>query len=229
MRDERTVKQGINLIPSSILVARARRDRLRAWLVADSVLAAAVVGVVAVAHPEASGLIERLRSEHESARSALATAQENLLETVTGLREARAEEAVARRLGARPDFSGLLRTIAMELDDRATLDQVLVAPLAIDPAGQGGAREPSGASGPESERSSAVAPVREQYQVLITGVATSAGIASEFVLRLERSGYFSDVGLSSTSPRDVGEIRAVAFRITGVLGEGRLATVEDRP
>jgi hypothetical protein len=234
------VKHQVNLIPAPILAARARRARLRAWIAIDTLVAGALCATLATAHPQSSGLIDRLAAEHESARVDLATAQEHLAATADALRGARAQEAVAQRLGARPDFSGLLRTISMELDERATLDQVLIAPLAEEP------REPESPAPPDPREivQQAVGmltgaapapqppppePARERYHVLLSGMATSAGVASEFVLRLERTGYFSSVTLTSTSGRDFGTIRAVDFRITGVLGEGRLAVAEESP
>jgi hypothetical protein len=89
----------------------------------------------------------------------------------------------------------------------------------------------TGAPAPASTETPAPTPqpVRERYHVLLSGTATSAGVASEFVLRLERTGYFSSVTLTSTSGRDLGTVRAVDFRITGILGEGRLAIAEDTP
>lgn len=222
------MKQGINLIPRTILTARARRARARAWVVADAALGVTMAAVLALSHPESSGLVERLRAEHEEARSSLAGAQESLARTVVDLREARNQEAIARRLGARPEFSGLLRTIALELDPRATLDQVLIAPLVVQPdapsPGHPATPPDAGVVAPPAPE-----PVREQYRVLISGLATSAGVASEFVLRLERSGYFESVKLTSTSGRELGDVRAVEFNISGVLGEGRVGGLAASP
>jgi len=218
------VKQGINLIPSSILAARARRSRLRVWIGVHAVLLAGAGAALLVARPRTDGLVERLHREHEEARTLLATSQEELARTVERLREARLRQAVARRIGARPDFSGLLQTLSQQLDPRAQLEQVLIAPLVVEPeaappvaAVVDGAA--SGAEGPPP----APIPVREEYQVMISGIATNAGVASEYLLRLDRTGYFSAVRLGSTNLRQIGEARAVEFQIIGVLGQARLA------
>lgn len=220
------MKNGINLIPAQILTARVRRRRLRAWLVVDSMLGAGLLAVLLTSGPRASGVVDRLRSEHESARSTLATAQEQLAATVRSLREARTRQAVTRRIGARPDFSGLLRTVANRLDSRATLEQILIAPLALE--GEAGA--PAGSPASPAPGGAGAAPVvREQYRVLLAGLAVSTGIASDFVLRLDETGYFSQVKLTSTRGRDIEGLRAVEFQITGTLGEGELAVAKEQP
>jgi len=136
-------------------------------------------------------------------------------------------QAVAQRIGARPDFSGLLQTLSQQLDARAQLEQVLIAPLIVEPeapkpSAQMADGTPPAAGGPPSPPLA----VREEYQVMISGIATSAGVASEYLLRLDRTGYFSGVHLASTSPRQIGEARAVEFQIIGVLGQARLADAQ---
>ncbi|GEM_PF-3137404 len=221
------MKQGINLIPSSILAARARRSRLRVWIGVHTLLLAGAGAALVLARPRTDGLVERLRREHGEARTLLAASQEELAGTVERLREARMRQAVAQRIGARPDFSGLLQTLSQQLDARAQLEQVLIAPLIVEPeapkpSAQMADGTPPAAGGPPSPPLA----VREEYQVMISGIATSAGVASEYLLRLDRTGYFSGVHLASTSPRQIGEARAVEFQIIGVLGQARLADAQ---
>lgn len=218
------MKQGINLIPSSILTARARRGRLRVWIGVHAVLLAGAGAAMVVARPRTDGLVERLHREHEEARTLLADSQEGLARTVDKLREARLRQAVARRIGARPDFSGLMQTLSQQLDTRAQLEQVLIAPLVVEPVA------PVAAGVDESGQPVVAAPpppVREEYQVMISGIATNAGVASEYLLRLDRTGYFSGLRLASTGPRSIGESRAVEFQLIGVLGQPRLAGAEE--
>lgn len=238
------MKQGINLIPSSILAARARRVRLRFWITINAALGIAAASFLFVARPQTNGLVDRLEAEHEDARSQLASAQEQLAHHAQMLREARTNLAVARRIGARPDFSGLLQTVARELDPRASLDLLMIAPLAADqpdPRGpeaiaQAAAAQAAavlaavtGAAPQPATPAAAPKPARDRYEVMLSGIATTAGVASEFVLRLDQTGYFSNVRLVSTSGRDIDELRAVEFQITGTLGDSSLAAAGDKP
>lgn len=218
------VKQGINLIPSSVLAARARRLRLRVWIGVHALLLAGAATALVVARPRTDGLVERLHREHEEARTLLAQSQESLAHTVERLREARQRQAVAQRIGARPDFSGLLQALSQQLDPRAQLEQVLIAPLVVEPEATAPTVATADPASPPAEGTPPPPiPVREEYQVMIAGIATNAGVASEYLLRLDRTGYFSGVHLASTSPRQIGEARAVEFRIVGVLGRPLLA------
>lgn len=207
------MKHGINLIPSHVLIGRKRMRRARAWIGIDALAALGVGAFLVAARPASSGLADRLASERSEVEADLAAAQDALARTTEALRTARAREAVARRTGARPDFTGLLHLLGEHLDDRAMLHQVLIAPVSTD--------GPGAAPGEHAGRS--------QYSVLVTGLARSVGIVSEYVLRLDESGYFSSIGLTSTTGRDVGGSRAVDFRLIGALSDAPLASAEPMP
>ncbi|MEZ6234693.1 MAG: hypothetical protein R3B68_10940 [Phycisphaerales bacterium] len=226
------MKHAINLIPASILDRRARRSRLRLWIAVDAAALAIAAAAWLSARPQADGLITRLQSEHLDAGARLAVEQANLARTRAALNDALQREATARRIGARPDFSGLLLVVGERLDPRATLEQVLIAPANAqapdsDPSGRPSAR----ATGqPGASQIPSYASEDTQYQLLINGVAVSAGVVNRLVLQLDETGYFSHVTLNSTGPRPVGDIHAVQFRITGTLGVGRVAAApEDKP
>lgn len=230
------MKHAINLMPASVLSQRKRRARLRTWLVVDASLLAAGAAALALARPEASGRADRLRDEFEETRVSLAREQEHLATATSDLRQARTRQIIERRIGARPDFSGLLHTLSQTLDSRAFLEQVIIAPVVVEPP-QGSpapAQSParaSAASGTPSPPPSDSPVITPQYQVLLSGVAVNMGVVHELVLRLDQTRYFSDVWPASTSARVVGEVEGVEFRIIATLGQGLLAeapTTADR-
>ena len=222
----------INLIPASILARRARRHRLHLWIALDAAALAIAALAWLSAHPQADGLITRLQSEQLDAGARLAVEQANLARSRAALDEALHREATARRIGARPDFSGLLLVVGDRLDPRATLEQVLIAPTNAQAPDSEAPTRPGGRVPGQSASSQVPSYASEdtQYQLLINGVAVSAGVVNRLVLELDETGYFSHVTLNSTGPRQVGDIHAVQFRITGTLGVGRVAAApEDMP
>lgn len=223
------MNKAINLIPTPILAARARRRRLRAWIVGDALAGTAIVVALVLMSPQASERVGRLRSEYEAARISLAGEQERLARLASDLRAAKAREAVQRRIGARPDFSGLLYTLGQTLDQRAFLEQVVIAPQVFgdEPAPTPPTGTPVSAAATPAAPSGAPAPSpHERYQLLISGVALNMATVSDVVLRLDESGYFAHVGPATTTAREVGTVRGVEFKIVATLGEGRLAGVD---
>jgi Tfp pilus assembly protein PilN len=196
-----------NLIPLPRLEARRRRLRLRVWVAAVSVYAAALAVVYTVC------LGAWAVDSHDLARQQKAT-EARVAETRRQIDEVNADLADARRtlranevLGGHPDWSLLLMVLARSMNEEVVLRQCDLASLKTvraDDAAETAA--PAPADGVDG------------WRLQMNGFGRTVASVSEFALAIEKTGLFDRVRLLKTIRQPFLAGQATHFQIECDLG-----------
>ncbi|MEL6497776.1 MAG: PilN domain-containing protein [Planctomycetota bacterium] len=190
----------VNLLPSPIVLARARRLRRRTWtrgLLAYSI--AILVAVLAV-----DGVLieptDALEAEAQSVESDIAASEARLELQSRVQTELEAEVAVLREIHGQPDWSIFVGHVSA-----ARGSAVSIRSLRVSLVGGSSARITPGelARGP--------------YRIEIGGVARSQSDVTEYIVRLERAGLLEDIRLRGTAPTRVGTDDAFTFSLEATI------------
>jgi len=193
----------INLIPATRLEAQQRRRRVRAWIgtvgmTAGVVAAGSVWSLLSIVE---SGAEERARLDERSAR--ISQLEEGRDAKLAELADANARLRATLVVTLEPDWSILMALLAATLEEDAALEGFRLVPT-------------SRGEGADEDR-------RPGYVVMLSGVSTSQGGVSSWVLRLEGLGLFDQVTLKEWHRRSLEDEEMVAFNVECVLaarGEG---------
>jgi len=178
--------RGINLIPAPILARRQERRRVGQGLVATaiylSLLFVATFGYLTFNSPRsADAATAALAADAERVavlRSQVADLQNDLTETDRQL-------AGSRVLSERPDWSTLLRLVALAAGPEVVLNDFAI-----------------GTTGPTIEAGA---------WVTVGGIATDPWTVSSFALRLEETSLFDQVKIESSRREPLGNRAATGF------------------
>ncbi|MEM9915026.1 MAG: PilN domain-containing protein [Planctomycetota bacterium] len=185
---------GVNLIPAPIRARRQERRRVGQGLIATaiylSLLFVATTGYLALNAPRsADAAAAELAVDTERVavlRKQVVTLKQNLIEADRQL-------AGGRVLSERPDWSTLLRLVALAAGDEVVLNDFAL-----------------GTTGPTIEAGASVT---------LGGIATDPWTVSSFALRLEETGLFDEVKIESSRREPFGDRTATAFTLRCELHE----------
>lgn len=185
---------GVNLIPAPILARRRERRRVGHGLTATaiylSLLFVATTGYLSLNSPQsADAAAEALAVDTERVkvlRKQATTLKQNLIEADRQL-------AGGRVLSERPDWSTLLRLVALAAGEEIVLNEFTL-----------------GTTGPTIEAGASVT---------LGGIATDPWTVSSFALRLEDTGLFDQVKIESSRREPFGDRTATAFTLRCELHE----------
>ena len=191
--------QSRNFIPSHRREAARRRRRLKAWIGAVAVYAAALVAVYVVAvcawGVDAGTLDER--------RQAVATRVEEIRgdieRTQADLADARRTLRANEAIGGHPDWSLLLMLLARHMNDGVVLRQCRLAP-------------------PEADDAPAADATAGGWRLQLAGYGREVTAVSQFALALEQTGLFDEVRLLKTVRQPFLAGQATHFQIRCDLG-----------
>lgn len=212
-----------NLLPAEIVAHRARRRRLRFWLVAFSLYALALAAACALTNfatrpvgPSTGDALNALSAQHAQTADALAKVE-------TQFRALNARLESRRALTEQPDPSVLLALVARCLDDDTQLRHLQFRTTGVDPARARtlSADSPALTVPPGTER--------EPRHILLTLTGVSGGEAgvTRLTTRLRELNLFDTVDLKRTgrdtasAGRDAKGREMIAFEIA--------LTLSDRP
>lgn len=187
---------GVNLIPASRKVARARRDRCHAWYAGTGLYACALMAIWIGAHlwwPDQHRVLAdelaKVQQQTEASAAALKAIRPQVREAMTTL-------GATRSVGNRPDWSLLL----IMLSDLLGPDSVLsTCTLTV------------------ADTSGTTASAR--HVLTLAGLARSHGAVLTYVRALEEAGLFHSVTLIDTRQEPFASGHAIAFRIECILME----------
>lgn len=198
----------VNLIPAARLARRRRNTRLYIW--------AAILGAYGMCLIASSATLQALRvSEDRSlngqrANLARQVEQDNqeLLEIRKELADARVARETTRAIRHQPDWSRLFLGLSERLGDEIVLSQCRLATLTAD----------NRIVGEQWTESMPVRPLGEmlkecRHTLQLSGFGKSQESVSQFVLRLEGTGLFKSVRLTSSCRQTFLEREAVAFSV----------------
>lgn len=197
----------VNLIPAGRRVARQSRRRVRRWTIAGGCFSVALVlgacwTSMVWAHAEDQDLSQQIAE----AKERLATAQARERIAVHELKNAERTLATARLAADRPDWTRLFSLLSAYRGDEIQIEGIeLTGGLVVE--------EPPPTKSGKPGKKTAASPLREKYDLKLTGVARMPQDAAAFVLHLESTGVFSKVVITETRTRDVQGIQMTAFRI----------------
>jgi Tfp pilus assembly protein PilN len=213
-----------NLIPSHRRRARRRHVRIRRWIAAGTMYAAAMLALGAVCRLTAGGPEPAVADELAKLSHVMKTTNQSMAELSRQLGEAQATLNLSRAIGSEPDWSQLLSLLAQSLGQDVVLNscQLEPAPASAVRAGQAVKAAAAGVgtggvSAATAEASSACRPVR--YRLRISGRGRSQAAVSEFVLRLEQTKLFDQVLPPKTNRETFLRKDAIAFWVECVLSE----------
>ena len=199
-----------NLMPAPRRQAKACRARVRQWLAVGVAFVGMLVMICITCHRTWGVGPDPLAGEIRQTRDRIATSGR----TISGLREqlvaSRWKLDTFRGVGRQPDWSVVLALLADGLGNEVVLrscelDEIMI-PL-------------EGASGRRRDSKIPVTSVLEEkkqkmvFVLTVSGFGRSQTAVSQFVLRLERSGMFDNVGLVSTIREPFLNAKAIAFRL----------------
>ncbi len=197
-----------NLIPAARLLKRQRRRLVRRWgLVVVSYALAMGVAIPVASYALAPS--EALGKELEVVQRKAQASEARLVVTREALAEARATLNATRLVENQADWSILLAVLSEALGEDTVLKRChLVDETVTSPKVP--MRKASGASSDAPEEEVA-------YVVELNGYGMSQSAVSQFVLRLERSGVFSQVTLQESRREAFLRDQAIAFRLRCVM------------
>lgn len=194
----------MNLIPAPRREAAAARAHLVRWAAGLAVycvlLLAASIACSVYAGGDASALTEE--SRRLSAR--LAGPNQMVLALQRELAGAQRRLRSAQEVGKQPDWSVVMALLANIVADDLVLDMCRLDRV-LRTGDQPGKR--GSASG-------------RRFVLTLSGLARSQAAVSSFILRLEKTGLFTRVGLVKTSRQSFLSGKAVAFEVKCLLEEG---------
>lgn len=197
-----------NLIPVHRRLRRHRRDRLRLWSVAGSVLGALVavasLGARAWCGRQDLAIVDKSQQTGGLVREYEAA--------IRGLRlqldVAEKAKEMSQVLCLQPDWSRLLSLLTAELGEEIVLSQLELVTLSEKDTEM--ADTPS-AGQVHSSRDAVFS--GETYRIRLTGLGRTQYAVSQLLLRLENLSIFDIVRLSNTSRKPVLNQTAVGFSI----------------
>lgn len=199
-----------NLIPTSVLAARARSRRLRLWSLSAGVYTtlAASGCLLAFSGDDESVHIEGRLAETTAEIDALTSAVSKLkLDIASASRQI----AAAKEVTAHPDWSTLLSVVADARPQGLVLDDLAIDPLA-----------------PKAERSAKSAqPASTRpagYTLTLRGLAKGPREVTAFVLNLEALQLFASVELRQSSAARTSDADAAAFHIVCTVTDPQRST-----
>ncbi|MBL0869535.1 MAG: PilN domain-containing protein [Phycisphaerales bacterium] len=200
----------VNLIPPSVLTARARARRVRIW----GFTAGVYVSLAA------SGCLLAFSGDHESVhiedRLAETTAEiDSLTSAISKLKidiaSSSRQIAAAKEVTAHPDWSTLLSVVADARPLGLVLDDVAIDPVT-----------------PKADRSTkSIQPASTRpstYTVTLRGLAKGPREVTAFVLNLEALTLFASVELRQSSAARTADSDAAAFHIVCTVADQSRST-----
>jgi hypothetical protein len=200
-----------NLMPPARMHRVMRRRRSYQWAGTVALaLFGAVGAVIASSTQVRSSPWSRLDADIARARSLADAARAEARESELAYAQAQRRIEAARAVGEHPDWSLLLRLLAVLRGDSAVIESITIAPA--DTADR------------TSAAGSAAVPARTPapwaYSVRMSGIAPSAWAVTQFALRLEDSRVFARVQQGDIQPRTVRGTDVRWFRIEASLAPG---------
>ena len=188
-----------NLMPAPRRQAKACRTRIRQWLAPLAAFAAMLVMICitfhrtwGVSHDPLVGEINLTLERIDSSGRTIKLLNKQLVAS-------RWKLETCKGVGQQPDWSVMLKFLSDGLGDEIVLRSCELREMRISKPG------PKADTGPIA------------FMVNLSGFGRSQTAVSQFVLRLERSGLFNSVRLSSTDREAFGDSKAIAFRLKCTL------------
>lgn len=191
---------GVNLLPSTVLAARAQKRRRSLWARSLVVYCCVILIGLLVADGALVQPIDALEAESIALDSDLTATEAGAALLAEREVELKAELRVLKEIYGQPDWSVLL----LHLGERLTADAKLRS-VRVSLAQRAGEAMTPGhlARGP--------------YRLELSGAARSQSDVTKYVLRLERAGLLDEVTLEGTSPTRLADGDGVLFSIVAVL------------
>lgn len=219
--------KSVNLIPAARLNARRRRAHVRRCIAGCSGYAALALAAGLTCHGVWGRADESLPVRLADAQAVVERSAHDLAATTADLDAAQSTLRASRSIAEQPDWSLLMKLLAIKEGDEIVLRECLV-----QPANPGAARQEAADKQRESERVREAAargskpaarrgqpapgdagPVEPSMVLSISGLGQSQPAVSQFVLRLEAMHLFSRVTLLDTNRETFLGGEALAFRI----------------
>lgn len=200
----------INLIPTSRLIAKRRRMRMRSWTTVVIGYAGALTLTFGVVHALAARDDRSLSTQLSALANETAKSEATAKSLRTELKQAQLQWESSHAVGRQPDWSMLLTILAHDIGADIVLRQLDLQPVAPQPAVS--APAPTLNPGAPSKPPQDVAEP-DQFVLRFNGYGQTQTAVSQFVLRLENIGLFSQVKLVETRREPFLDSEAIAFRI----------------
>ncbi|CAG0996421.1 hypothetical protein PHYC_02591 [Phycisphaerales bacterium] len=172
----------INLLPAHRVRALRLRRRTRAWCLFGVAYILAIIALWST-YAAGSGVSTGMAEQISTAKTLLDSNERELEGLQKVLAEARNRVESAKAIVDHPDWSTLLEVLARTRGEDVALERLALAQR------------------PDSVARPGDLPARGPWTLNVAGAAASHGAATQFVLRLERSGLFESVSLSETRER----------------------------
>lgn len=200
-----------NLMPPARIHRVLRRRRACLWTGTFALAMFGAVGaVVASATQVRSAQWAQLDADIARAQARAEAARTEARDSELAYTQAQRRIEAARAVGEHPDWSLLLRLLAVLRGDSVVIESITIAPADVPDR----ARAPGGTPSP------ARTPGQGAYSIRMSGVAPSAWAVTQFALRLEESRVFVRVQQGDIQPRAVRGSDVRWFRIDAVIAPG---------
>jgi hypothetical protein len=192
----------VNLIPIHRRRARARRTRLRAWIILNSLVLIALLGGGAVTYmllasdhsPTAD--LARVKQDIEQSNKQLLIVRQQFAEAQQTMTSVKA-------ISDQPDWSVLMAVVAKSLGDEVVLNRCELAPV----------KEEVQPINMVTKKDVSQTPASRRVLLHLSGVGHSQGQVAQFVLRLEATDLFEHVNLLHTTRQVLMGGEAVGFEL----------------
>jgi Tfp pilus assembly protein PilN len=193
----------INLVPETYRRRRLLRRAISRWVVGGSVYAL-MIGLVWTTYAATGARAFRaLLEEQTELTTREKDVKDALNQTRRQLSDANLRRQVAMQLRNRPDWSILLRLLSDQLGDDVTLRDLSLA-------------RPAAAKDNQAKELQFLGP--DAATLTIRGIGTSQQAVSQFALRLQRQGLFTDVNMTRSGRETFGKLSGIGFELQCSLG-----------
>ncbi len=193
----------INLLPESFRRRRLLRRAISRWLVGGSVYAI-MIGVVWTTYAATGArTYQALVTEQTEMAAHEKDVKDSLNQARRQLTDTNQRKQVALQLRNRPDWSILLRMLSDELGDDITLREVTLT-------------RPTAAKDNQPKELQFLGP--DAAILTIKGMGATQQAVSQFALRLQKQGLFTDVNMTRSGRETVGRLSGIGFELQCSLG-----------
>lgn len=199
----------INLLPHRRIAQLARRKRMMAWMIGASVYSA-LVALGAIANFAGSGPSRAAAlKERTEIETSIESGKSEIAQLNTQLSDARHRLKTSYEVSKHPDWSILLKILADLRDPHMLLDRVELSKITVEsPSAKLAAGKKKAPTTPLS-----------RFVLKLSGMGQSLDAVPPFVLRLERTGLFSNVKLVESRVSDFKGRQVSTFRIDCLLAD----------
>jgi Tfp pilus assembly protein PilN len=193
----------INLVPETYRRRRLLRRAVSRWVVLGTVYAMMIGLVWGTYAATGARAFRSLVTEQNELANRDKDVKDSLNQTRRQLADAKLRRQIALQLRNRPDWSILLQLLSDQLGDDVTLRDVSLT-------------RPAEAKPTQMKELQFLGP--DSAMLTLRGIGTTQQAVSQFALRLQRQGLFTDVNMTRSGRETFGRLTGIGFELQCSLG-----------